>query len=129
MHGFYAMAFDITFRKNSEIAQRESEERLRTITDNLPVLISYKDRDMRFRFANSLYQDWFNKAANEVIGHTALEIYGDERHEERSAHFQRCLQGQSVEFELPVTIRGKVHRCTRCWCRICATAWRTGSMP
>jgi len=110
VHGFYAMAFDITFRKNSEIAQRESEERLRTITDNLPVLISYKDRDMRFRFANSLYQDWFGAGEDAVIGHTALEVYGNESHAERSAHFQRCLQGQTVEFELPVTIHGRPRR-------------------
>lgn len=110
VHGFYAMAFDITFRKNSEIAQRESEERLRTITDNLPVLISYKDRDMRFRFANSLYQEWFGLAENQVIGHTALEVYGDTSHAERSGHFQRCLQGQTVEFELPVTIHGRARR-------------------
>ena len=110
VHGFYAMAFDITFRKNSEIAQRESEERLRTITDNLPVLISYKDRDMRFRFANSLYRTWFDAAEEDVIGHTALEVYGSESHAERSAHFQRCLQGQTVEFELPVTIHGRARR-------------------
>lgn len=110
VHGFYAMAFDITFRKNSEIAQRESEERLRTITDNLPVLISYKDRDMRFRFANSLYRNWFGAGDDQVIGRTALEVYGEENHAERAAHFERCLQGQTVEFDLPVTIHGRARR-------------------
>ncbi|SHG65200.1 PAS domain S-box protein [Massilia sp. CF038] len=103
VQGFYAMAFDITFRKNSELAQHDSEERLRTITDNLPVLISYKDRDMRFQFANSLYRQWYGAAADNMIGRTALEIYGAEWHLERSAHFARCLQGETVTFELPAT--------------------------
>ncbi|HEY0061559.1 MAG TPA: PAS domain S-box protein [Telluria sp.] len=124
VQGFYAMAFDITFRKNSELGQRESEERLRTITDNLPVLISYKDRDMRFQFANSLYHEWFGTAADSMIGRTALEIYGPQWHVERSAHFTRCLQGETVSFELPV-VRGDVARTVR---TVLVPHWRDGEV-
>ncbi|MET0859117.1 MAG: PAS domain-containing protein, partial [Telluria sp.] len=50
--GVYVLVTDISDRKNAELIQAASEKRLRLITDNLPVLISYIDRNYRFQFAN-----------------------------------------------------------------------------
>jgi len=33
------------------------------VTDHLPVLISYLDREQRFRFVNKTYHDWFGIVA------------------------------------------------------------------
>ncbi len=41
---------DITQRRNAEQALKESEERIRLITDNIPGLISYVDKNMTYRF-------------------------------------------------------------------------------
>ena len=40
-----------------ENALRESEERLRLVANNVPALISYLDREQRFRFGNRTYDD------------------------------------------------------------------------
>ena len=53
MVGFYVMVMDITARKWAEMQQAESEQRLRTITDNLPVLISFTDANGIVRFRNA----------------------------------------------------------------------------
>ncbi|CAA6604646.1 putative Histidine kinase [Rhodospirillaceae bacterium LM-1] len=52
----------------------DSEHRLRMITDALPVLIAYVDRDLRFRFANRAYQDWFRRPPWELSGKRLDEL-------------------------------------------------------
>ncbi|MEG2899958.1 MAG: hypothetical protein RR983_06530, partial [Massilia sp.] len=49
---------DITELKASRDRLADSEERLRTITDNLPVLIAHLDQDHRYMFANAVHQSW-----------------------------------------------------------------------
>ncbi len=44
------LAIEIEQRKRMEEALRESETRIRLITDNLPVLISYVDGGQRYHF-------------------------------------------------------------------------------
>jgi diguanylate cyclase (GGDEF)-like protein/PAS domain S-box-containing protein len=103
--GFYAMAFDITARKDSETRQRDSEERLRTITDNLPVLIAYLDPQMRYKFANALYEDWFGVSREEMIGRTIQQVFGTDAFAKRKKELRRCLEGHTVQTELDV-VRG-----------------------
>jgi diguanylate cyclase (GGDEF)-like protein/PAS domain S-box-containing protein len=74
--GFLAMALDISARKLSELRQAESEERLRTITDNVPVLIAYLDIDQRFCFANAVHQSWLGIAPGDMLGKTCEEVFG-----------------------------------------------------
>jgi PAS domain-containing protein len=50
--------------------QAKSEARLRTLTDNLPVLISYVDKDQRFRFSNAKYEEWYGTSPVDMIGKT-----------------------------------------------------------
>jgi diguanylate cyclase (GGDEF)-like protein/PAS domain S-box-containing protein len=105
--GFYAMAYDITARKNSELRQRESEERLRTITNNLPVLISYIDRDTRYSFANAVYQQWYGVAPGDMVGRTVREVFGSSFSAQRAPYFQRCLLGETVQMDLDIVLAGE----------------------
>src|SRR6267142_5358665 len=43
--------------QEAEAALRESEERLRLVANNVPALISYVDRDQRYRYSNRTYDD------------------------------------------------------------------------
>ncbi|HKK00712.1 MAG TPA: PAS-domain containing protein, partial [Desulfuromonadales bacterium] len=52
---------DITAIKNAEKELRNKEQFLRLITDNLPTLISYIDRDGRYRFVNRTGAQWYAK--------------------------------------------------------------------
>ncbi|MDQ2821612.1 MAG: diguanylate cyclase [Pseudomonadota bacterium] len=101
--GFFAMAFDITARRETEIAQVRSEERLKTITDNLPVLISYIDTDMRYRFANAMYQDWLGVAPADMLGRTIEEAFGATYSDERLPFLRRAMAGEMCTTEYTVT--------------------------
>ena len=97
--GFYAMAYDITARKMSELCQAESDERLRTIANNLPVLIAYLDRDMRYQFANAKYEEWHGISPDRMRGKSVAELFGTDFFEQRKQYVLRCLDGETVCFE------------------------------
>ena len=105
--GFYAMAFDITARRISEMRQRESEERLRTITDNLPVLIAHVDRDLKYTFANALYQQWYGVAPAQMVGRTVREVFGAAFYDARIDHLKRCFDGNTVQLDVDVMHSGQ----------------------
>ncbi|MCA9913239.1 MAG: PAS domain S-box protein, partial [Anaerolineae bacterium] len=48
---------DVTVRKRAEEQLLESEERLRTIVENIPVMISFFDTEGRFAFVNQCWLD------------------------------------------------------------------------
>ena len=65
---------DVTDRKEAEQAARQSEQRLRAITDALPLLISYVDEGQVFRFANKPYESWFGRPLGEIVGRQVSEV-------------------------------------------------------
>jgi diguanylate cyclase (GGDEF)-like protein/PAS domain S-box-containing protein len=86
--------------EEAEAALRESEERLRLIANNVPALISYVDRDQRYRFSNRTYDDWFGIAHERMQGRTIAEVFGDEAYGRMRPDIERVLAGATVQFEL-----------------------------
>lgn len=103
--GFFAMALDISARKLSELRQTESEERLRTITDNLPVLIAYFDEDRRYRFANAVYQSWLGIRPEDMLGKTNEEAFGTEYHAAQARSLEQAWTGQASQCEHEIVRR------------------------
>lgn len=99
VQGFYLMTFNITALKRAELRQAESERRLRTITDNLPALITYIDRDEKVTFANATYRDWLGVDPAAILGHHVRDVAGPELYLSRKAMIARALAGERVEFE------------------------------
>jgi diguanylate cyclase (GGDEF)-like protein/PAS domain S-box-containing protein len=86
--------------EEAEAALRESEERVRLIANNVPALISYVDREQRYRFSNRTYDDWFGIAHERMQGRTIAEIFGDEAYDRMRPDIERVLSGATVQFEL-----------------------------
>src|ERR1041385_8649310 len=86
--------------EEAEAALRESEERLRLIANNVPALISYVERDQRYRFANRTYDEWFGIAQERIQGRTVAEVFGDEAYGRMRPDIERVLAGATVQFEL-----------------------------
>ena len=106
--GFYLMAMDITQRKEAELTQAASEKRLRLITDNLPVLISYLDKDRKLRFGNATYQRWMHIDPNAVLGNTLIDIIGMHQYSKCAPFLDRAYRGEVVSFELRTLLHGDV---------------------
>jgi PAS domain S-box-containing protein len=67
-------------RRRRGRAERElvkSEQRLRLITNALPVLIAYVDSDQRYRFNNDAYLAWFGISSQDALGRSIREVVGE----------------------------------------------------
>jgi two-component system, sensor histidine kinase len=90
---------DLTKRKEIENELARREQQLALITDSLPVLISYVDREERYQFANLTYESWFNRKREEVLGRTLYEMAGQEAYDAIKDKIQQALNGQAVAYE------------------------------
>jgi diguanylate cyclase (GGDEF)-like protein/PAS domain S-box-containing protein len=107
--GFYLMALDITERKTAELRQAESEKRLKLLTDNLPVLISYLDHERRIQFVNATYLRWFGVDPQKLIGQPLVEGVGLDQYHEAEIHLDRAYRGEIVTYEMTAKIKGSLH--------------------
>ena len=90
---------DVTDRRCAEQAAKASEGRLRAITDALPMLISYVDADWTFRFANKLYETWFERPLAEIVGRRMQDLMDDGMFAARRPYVERALAGETVTYE------------------------------
>ncbi|MBV6321998.1 diguanylate cyclase [Duganella sp. HSC-15S17] len=107
--GVYLMAVDITERKSAELRQAASEKRLKLLTDNLPVLISYLDHKRRFQFVNATFFQWFGVEPDKLIGRHLVDGIGRDHYEHAEAHLEQAYRGHNVTYELKAQIDGSLH--------------------
>lgn len=107
VEGFYACSMDITERKRAEARVAASERRMKAITDNLPVFITYIDAERRLRYTNETMRSWFGLDPQAVTGLHIDEVFGLESTGQRSAQLALALGGERVEFEITATMLGK----------------------
>ncbi|WP_142848656.1 NahK/ErcS family hybrid sensor histidine kinase/response regulator [Telmatospirillum sp. J64-1] len=103
--GFVATFTDITGRKQSEEALRDSERRLRLITDAMPALIAYVDGEERYSFTNKAYEEWFGRPRSEINGSYMREVLGEELYNKRSHYIDVVMSGQACSFEMTLPVK------------------------
>lgn len=97
---FLGAALDLTDRKHTEQALRQSQTELQLIINAMPVLISYVDREERFRLNNSAYLDWYGLTPQELYGRTILEVLGEEAYALRAPYITEALSGRPCSFSI-----------------------------
>ncbi len=97
--GFYVMWSDISEQKRSQREIATAARQLRTITDNMPALISYVDKHETYRFANAAYEDVFGVASGDFVGHTLREMLSAEAYATVRPRVLAALGGERQQFE------------------------------
>ena len=77
----------------------QSERFIRTVTDNLPGMVSYWGHDLRCRFANKFYNEWFGRSSAELAGIHMSELLGQELFDVYLPHVEGVLAGRPQSFE------------------------------
>ncbi len=90
---------EITDRKQVELALRESEEQLRSITNALPVLIAYVDDRECYQFNNQAYANWLRKPLAEIRDTHLSQVWGSDCYQRMQPHVRAVLAGQVVTYE------------------------------
>jgi PAS domain S-box-containing protein len=87
------------FLEASEKRLRDSEKKLRQITDNIPALIAYVDADQRYRFNNKAYQTWMGRPPESLYGLTLIDAVGEKAYSRVKSYIDTVLSGQRTGHE------------------------------
>jgi signal transduction histidine kinase len=123
-HGFVTLYSDVTAQRNAQAQIREhnalletrvterttelrrSEAQMRLITDSIPALIAYFDRDRVYRYINRGYHDWFGLDTTNPGAVSAKEYLGASTYAGIRHNVARALAGEAVTFEYETTVVG-----------------------
>lgn len=106
------MLRDVTERRQAEEALRQSEQRMRSIADRLPMRVGYVDREQRFRFMNLAFERDFGRPRSAMLGRTILEVVGAAAHAQAAPSIQRVLAGEPVTLDAEKTTQ-EGYQCER----------------
>jgi PAS domain S-box-containing protein len=90
---------DITRRKNAEESAQASKNVLRSVLDNMPSLIGYFGSDLRNRFGNKAYADWFGVDPTKMAGMHLREVIGEGLYQINLPYMEAALRGERQRFE------------------------------
>ena len=98
--GFLGQVQDLTERNRAARELRTSEQRLRSVIANAPIVLSVYDRDGMCTFAEGRAFERLGITPSERVGRSYVELRGDLR--EAAADFQRLLAGEELSAKRPV---------------------------
>ncbi|MET0334136.1 MAG: diguanylate cyclase [Rhizobacter sp.] len=90
------------FEALAEQARQEreaAERRIRTVTDNLPAMVAYVDRDQCFRFASAYTKVLMGVPPETVLGRPAFEVLPPDIYAAHRPHIEAVLRGEAQHFE------------------------------
>ena len=91
--------------QQSREAVRLREHQLRAITDALPALVAYVDRDERYVFCNRAFETWFGLKPEELVGQPVRALSGEPAYANLRDWMRKALAGETVSYESAVTLR------------------------
>lgn len=93
-------------RNQAEATSRaldESRRFIKGVTDAIPGMVGYWDKDLRCRFANKAYVEWFGRQPEELIGISLQELLGERVFKLNEPYARAALAGQEQQFERELT--------------------------
>jgi len=95
--------------ERSAEAERRKED-MRLVADALPALVSYVDRDGRYRFVNQAYKEWFSRELNDIIGLRPVDLFGSDLQAIAQPHHQLARDGQPVVYDTVLSLADGARR-------------------
>jgi diguanylate cyclase (GGDEF)-like protein/PAS domain S-box-containing protein len=90
---------DMSALDRAETALRASEMQLHLVTENVPAMIVYFDRNFACGFSNSQYARFFGFSKAGILGKHMSEVIGEDNFAGILPHLHRVLDGHAVSYE------------------------------
>ena len=100
---------DITERKRSEETLRQSEDRLRMVTENARVGLVMINRERRYTFANGAYSKILGLAEGDIVGERLADVLSSVYETQIRPRLDRAFAGERVSYELQMPAHGEEH--------------------
>lgn len=100
------LSASMNFFRNQDREKRQIEQALQskhheiqTIIDNVPALIGFWDLNLKNRFANRMYLDYFGWKSEDILGRHVSEIVGDDLYAKNLSFMESAMRGDTQMFE------------------------------
>ncbi|PFG11502.1 diguanylate cyclase domain-containing protein [Marinobacter sp. LV10MA510-1] len=80
-------------------ASLKSDQLIRTIINSTPNMMGYWDRDLRCRYANNAFSEWFGMPPEDVIGIRFQDLVSEQLYALNEPHIRAVLAGEPQRFE------------------------------
>jgi diguanylate cyclase (GGDEF)-like protein/PAS domain S-box-containing protein len=107
VQGVFAMTFDITDDVRVRKALTEQEKRLRDVTDSIPALVGYFDREENCLYGNSRARQMAGLGEGPLDGVTLRSAVGEAVYAQHLPYLPAVLAGKPVRFPVHAPIYGK----------------------
>lgn len=91
---------DITERHQHSQTLKRNEAWIRLITDNVPALIAYVGADLRYRFTNKVYDEWYGRPRGSLYGQAIEQVHPQAQMRQLLPFIEQALRGRAVTFEI-----------------------------
>lgn len=95
-------SIDISTRKKAERQIKESEQTLSLITNSIPDLIGYVDKDYTYKFANSAYEKKMGVKTKDIIGQSIAALW-PEYFKRIKPSIDKALSGENVHIQTSIS--------------------------
>lgn len=106
----YGAFYDVTERREAEQALRESERRLRYVTDHVRVMIAWVDEQFGYRYVNRAYAELYGRHPDDIIGQRVVDVIGTATFTQARPFMTEALAGRPVDFSITLTETGGPQR-------------------
>ena len=89
----------LCLRPSEDEALRQHADEMTMVVDALPVLIGYVDKDLRYRYNNRHYEEWFGRSPAWLYGKHMREVIGEHNVAARREELTRTLAGEKILLE------------------------------
>lgn len=120
--GVMAVAVDVTDNVLSRTLLEKTNSQLELLSDTVPAMIFYLDREERYQSYNKRFEEWFGVGHNEVIGKTVLEFIGQTAYQTVSQYLRNAYGGEQQRYEMKAPSRMGEQR----WLNIVYTPSKAG---
>jgi diguanylate cyclase (GGDEF)-like protein/PAS domain S-box-containing protein len=90
---------ELKLAESASKAITEREQFISSTIKDIPNMIGHWDRDLRCRYANNAYREWFGKSPEEIIGITFRDLVGERLFALNEPLIRRVLAGEPQRFE------------------------------
>ena len=94
-----AVSVDVTDTLRAEQQKRDAEQRLRTVADAMPAVVTLCGPDLRYLWINKQGAQWLNMRPEDIVGRHMKEVLGTEALAQIRAYIERAEAGEVVTYE------------------------------